>query len=150
VTLRKYVFDQCSRPSSQTLDTTSLAQNVIPQVPCDATQKVFALSPSATERSDFAMLKSMSNDRYAPRGLQERVFRYLMEAPTFAFNDAEQQETINLFWRVSAAGDPKSCANRPTRQIDPKDGTHCLPNSSTGSAAKGSKIQFPVQVPADR
>ena len=155
VTLRQYVFEMCQKPESESLANTTPNQNIIPGM-CRDAAPVFSYAPSSDDRKSFAALKTMSQKKYAPVGLQEKVFRYLLEAPSFAFNDEQQQQVINAFWRVKDPSDPDECAKRPARQIDPQDGTHCLPNA-LGTDQKpinekrpGFKLQNPLQEPADR
>jgi len=58
------------------------------------------------------------------------MFRYMMDAPTFALSDEAQQQVINAFWRVGDPNNKAECAKRPRRAIDPSDGTHCLPGKT--------------------
>jgi hypothetical protein len=57
---------------------------------------------------------------------QGQVFQYIMNSQTFAFNDEQQQDVINKFYRINDANDKSKCnLKRPGRAIDPTGGTHC-------------------------
>jgi hypothetical protein len=138
-TLRNYAYFMCALPESLALPrNTSPANNAFPG--CLARKDIFAYAPDANHRKNFGWLTSDAK--------RATMFRYMMDAPTFAFDDQDQQDVINAFWRVTNPSDPKDCAKRPLRALDPRDGTHCLPNARVAEA--GKKVQRPLQLPAGR
>jgi hypothetical protein len=140
-TLRRYAYFMCSLPKAAVLPSETSPTNVIPG--CLGSNKNFAYQPGDEERENFSWISSD-----ASKGL---LFRYIMDAPTFAFDDKDQQDIINAFWRVTQPDPSKpnsDCAKRPRRAIDPNDGSHCMPNADAATA--GFKVQEPLQHPANR
>jgi hypothetical protein len=137
-TLRQYVYQQCATGK----DVKFPSNSPVPTFPggCSASTTNYIYAPSDYDRENFSWLNAEKE-----RGL---VFRYMMDAPTFGFDEQDQQDIINAFWRVENPADPKDCAKRPVRAIDPQDGTHCLANARKAKA--GFKVQNPLQTPADR
>ena len=133
-TLRRYVYSHCAVSSSTELPKQTGPTNFIPG--CENRNDIFAYAPTSDERTAFAWLEKEGGFG----SFHARVFRYLMEAPTFAFDAQDQQDIINAFWRVKDPSNPMECAKRPTRAVDRPDGTHCLAN----------KVQNPPLAPANR
>ena len=143
-TLRSYVYARCSADSKIDFPDTTGPTNTIPG--CENRKDVFSYAPESSRRESFSwLLKDGGNTaRHA------RIFRYLMDAPTFAFDAQMQQDVINSFWRVKNPSDPVECAKRPLRVIDPQDGTHCLVPKSAAKSGQPGKVQNPELWPANR
>jgi len=107
-TLRQYVFAQCATDSAAALDSRTVPASAIPG--CLARKDIEAFAPSVEERTAFSWF--MKDPERA------KVFRYIMEAPTFAFDEKDQQDLINAFYRVTKPTDPSDCAKRSRRAID--------------------------------
>ena len=140
-TLRRYAYFTCSVPESIGLPNQTSPASAL--TGCRARKDIFAYAPAPEARSAFQWI--------VDRPAQSAAFRYLMESPTFAFDEKDQQDIVNHFWRVSQP-DPSlpnsDCYKRPVRTIDPKDGTHCLPNAQ--EPKRGHKVQDPNQAAIGR
>jgi len=107
-TLRQYVFNQCATAPGTPLDSTTVPATAIPG--CLARSDIQAYAPRSDDREYFAWFTADPE--------RAKVFRYLMEAPTFAFDEKDQQDLINAFYRVKKPSDPADCAKRTRRAID--------------------------------
>jgi hypothetical protein len=132
--IRDYVFEKCFVAPSVDLTATT------PSLPgCDklGITEAPAYAPINSDREAFSWLRNGKGK--IPR---DAMFRYMMDAPTFAFDSRSQQDVINATWRVtglseacrqdgskcSAAEKAECNSKRPVRAIDPTDGTHCSAN----------------------
>jgi hypothetical protein len=132
-TIRSSVFDLCKQKAfdaKKEAETTGVA-----------------MDPQSTESEWLWLVENPQ---------REKMFRFIMEAPTFSFPYDMQQRVLNTFYRVKKdAGvvdgtvdsnviEPQACiASRPNRQIDEKaddgyspTGNHCHANKKLSKGQK--------------
>jgi len=133
-TLRQYIFNQCATAPSAAMDSTAVPANAIPG--CLARTDIEAYAPGADGREFFSWLTKDPE--------RAKVFRYIMEAPTYAFDEKDQQDLINAFYRVTKPADPSDCAKRARRAID------MIPDVGKPSVCEVGHDQVPLRAPAGR
>ena len=139
-TLREYAYYKCSNPNAHKDPNTTRPSNMLKG--CFANSNNFSYVPQESVNKEFGWVNK-KDDRKA-------AFRYLMMASLYAFDEKDQADVINAFWRVKNPADTNECiSKRPTRTNDPTDGTHCLP-VGTGAAGTGTKKMNPELEPAGR
>jgi len=107
-TLRQYVFNQCGTDPNVDIASHTNPASAIPG--CLARTDIEAYVPSIDDRKQFSWFVNDAE--------RAKTFRYIMEAPTFAFTEKDQQDIINAFYRVTKPSDPADCSKRPRRAID--------------------------------
>jgi|GEM_PF-2812539 len=116
-TLRQYVFDRCALDPKVAVDKSTGPASGIPG--CLARSQNFSFQPgnhSGQPKDD--QFGNAAFHKYFKDPERAKVFRYIMEAPTFAFDEKDQQDLINAFYRVTKPTDPGDCAKRSRRAID--------------------------------